>query len=74
VFQLGNLGDEVLLMNQTGVVDVVTYGDGAHPAAVACPLLAPPAHTLERYPHWRDSRVCPSDFRAWPFPSPGKLP
>ncbi len=74
VFQLGNLGDEVLLMNQTGVVDVVTYGDGAHPAAVACPLLAPPAHTLERYPYWRDSRVCPSDFRAWPFPSPGRLP
>jgi phosphatidylserine/phosphatidylglycerophosphate/cardiolipin synthase-like enzyme len=74
LFQLGNSGDEVLLRRGDWMVDVVTYGDGGYPGMVRCDLLVPPAHTLERHPYWNDTDVCPVDFRAWPFPSPGHLP
>ena len=74
LFQLGNGGDEVVLIRWDGLVDVVTYGAGFHSAVVGCPLLVPPARVLERVPYWADSDVCPVDFRAWPLPSPGKLP
>lgn len=74
VFQLGNSGDEVLLWREDTLIDVVAYGDGGHPAVVRCALLVPPARTLERYPYWDDTDVCPNDFRGWPFPSPGRLP
>lgn len=74
LFRLGNSGDEVLLIRWDGLVDVVTYGDGYHPAVAGCALLAPPARTLERYPYWRDTDSCPADFRAWAFASPGRLP
>ncbi len=73
IFQLGNSGDEVLLW-RIGLIDVVTYGDGYHSAVAGCPLLAPPARSLQRYPHWNDTDNCPNDFRAWPFPSPGRVP
>lgn len=73
IFQLGNSGDEVLLW-RVGLLDVVTYGDGYHSAVVGCPLLAPPARSLQRYPHWNDTDNCPNDFRGWPFPSPGRVP
>jgi len=74
LFQLGNSGDEVLLIRWDGLVDVVTYGDGYHPAVAGCALLTPPARSLERIPYWRDTDSCPADFRAWAFPSPGRLP
>ncbi len=74
LFQLGNAGDEVLLIRWDGLVDVVTYGTGYHSGVVGCPLLAAPARVLERVPYWRDSDVCPVDFRAWALPSPGRLP
>jgi phosphatidylserine/phosphatidylglycerophosphate/cardiolipin synthase-like enzyme len=74
LFQLGNSGDEVLLIRWDGIVDVVTYGDGGYPGVVGCALLVAPAQSLERYPYWNDTDVCPVDFRVWPFPSPGKLP
>ena len=74
LFRLGNSGDEVLLIRWDGLVDVVTYGDGYHSAVVGCPLLVPPARSLERYPYWRDTDDCAADFRAWAFPSPGRLP
>jgi phosphatidylserine/phosphatidylglycerophosphate/cardiolipin synthase-like enzyme len=74
LFQLGNGGDEVLLIRWDGLVDVVTYGAGYHAGVVGCGLLVAPARTLERRPYWRDSDSCPADFRAWAFPSPGSLP
>ncbi len=75
LFQLGNNGDEVLLRGPDGLmIDVVTYGNGAYPGVVGCPLLVDTARTLERFPYWIDTDVCPNDFRAWPFPSPGRLP
>lgn len=74
LFQLGNSGDEVILKRWDGLVDAVTYGDGYHSAVIGCGLLVPPARSLERFPYWNDSRFCPTDFRAWPFPSPGRLP
>ncbi len=74
LFQMGNSGDEVLLWRPDGLIDVIAYGDGGHPAVARCPLLTPPARVLERYPYWDDTDNCPHDFRAWPFPSPGRLP
>ena len=74
LFQLGNAGDEIVLIRWDGLVDVVTYGAGYHSAVVGCPLLVAPARVLERVPYWADSDVCPVDFRAWALPSPGELP
>lgn len=74
LLQLGNSGDEVVLRRGLDVVDVVVYGDGAFGSLAACPLLAAPDRTLERFPYWRDTGSCPADFRGWPFPSPGQLP
>ena len=73
LFQLGNTGDEVLLIRWDGLVDVVTYGAGYHSGVVGCGLVVAPARTLERRPYWRDTDSCPADFRAWPFPSPGAV-
>ncbi len=74
LFQLGNAGDEVLLIRWDGLVDVVTYGAGYHPAVAGCGLLVAPARVLERVPYWRDTNNCPVDFRPWAFASPGRLP
>jgi phosphatidylserine/phosphatidylglycerophosphate/cardiolipin synthase-like enzyme len=74
LFQLGNSGDEVILWRGSEVIDVVPSGDGGYPGVGGCPLLVPPARTLERYPYWDDTNDCGRDFRAWPFPSPGRLP
>lgn len=73
LFQLANSGDEVLLW-RIGLLDVVTYGDGYHSAVVGCPLLVPPARSLQRDPYWDDTDNCPRDFRGWPFSSPGRVP
>ena len=72
LFQLGNAGDEVMLIRWDGLVDVVTYGSGYHGGVAGCGLLVAPQRTLERRPYWRDSDSCPADFRAWAFPSPGR--
>ncbi len=73
--RLGNQGDEVILRGALDeVVDVVTYGSGHFPGQAACPLLSGTNHSLERFPYWRDADDCPSDFRDWPFPSPGTTP
>lgn len=74
LFQLGNSGDEIILRAPDGREDVVTYGDGGYPGIGGCPLLVPPNRVLERYPYWLDSNNCLTDFRGWPFPSPGELP
>ncbi len=74
IFQLGNSGDEVVLWQGSEIIEVVTYGDGGYPGNVRCELLVAPARTLERFPYWDDTDDCPSDFRGWPFPSPGRLP
>ncbi|MCW5862146.1 MAG: lamin tail domain-containing protein [Anaerolineae bacterium] len=73
LFQLGNAGDEVVVIRWDGLVDVVTYGDGYHSGVVGCGLLVAPARTLERRPYWRDTDSCPTDFRDWPFASPGSV-
>ena len=73
--KLGNLGDEVILRDPTDqVIDVLVYGAGAFPGNTACPLLASPNHSLERFPYWIDTDNCTSDFRDWPFANPGQTP
>jgi cardiolipin synthase len=73
--QLGNSGDELLLRNPAGQpVDILTYGDSLYPGLQPCNLVAGPAHSLERYPYWRDTNDCLANFRDWPFPNPGSLP
>lgn len=73
--QLGNQGDEVLLLDPNNqLVDIVVYGNGYYPGVTPCPLLGAPGRSLERYPYWRTTGHCPTDFREWPFPNPGNLP
>jgi len=72
---LGNLGDEVLLLDSGDrALDVVVYGDGAYPGVVPHPGGIYHSHSLERYPIWLDTDDCSNDFRDWPYPSPGDLP
>ncbi|MFO7538295.1 MAG: lamin tail domain-containing protein [Chloroflexota bacterium] len=73
--QLGNQGDEVLLLDANNqLVDILVYGNGSYPGITPCPLVAAPGRSLERYPYWRHTGYCPTDFREWPFPNPGSLP
>jgi hypothetical protein len=73
--QLGNQGDEVLLLDANNqLVDIVVYGNGYYPGVTPCPLVAAPGRSLERYPYWRNTGYCSDDFREWPFPNPGTLP
>lgn len=73
--QLANQGDEVILRNAAGeVIDVVVYGAGYYPGVEACQLISAPQRSLERYPYWRHTGHCATDFREWPFPNPGSLP
>ena len=75
ILQMGNGGDEVLLRSPVGiVVDAVTFGMGAYPGVVSCPLVEVAGSSIERIPYWQDSDDCGADFRSWPFPSPGILP
>ncbi len=77
-FQLGNQADEVLLWRGSQVVDLVAWGDKGDkedlPGVARCPSLEFPNRSLERYPWWDDTDVCPHDFRPWPYPSPGRVP
>lgn len=73
--QLSNSGDEVILRDEANQpVDIVVYGSGNYPGLTACSLLPTFGYSLERYPYWRDTNHCPSDFRPWAFPNPGFLP
>jgi cardiolipin synthase A/B len=73
--QLANHGDEVILRNAAGeLIDVVVYGAGYYPGVEPCPLVSGPQRSLERYPYWRHTGHCPTDFREWAFPNPGSLP
>lgn len=75
LLQLGNMGDEVILLGPEGeVVDVVTYGTGSYPGVTGCALVPSFNQSLERFPYWRDTNDCALDFRPWPFPNPGALP
>lgn len=75
LLQLANHGDEVLLMDPDyNLIDIVVYGAGYYPGVVPCDLVSAPQRSLERYPYWRNTGHCPTDFREWPFPNPGQLP
>jgi hypothetical protein len=75
LLQLGNSGDEIILLGPGGEpVDVVAYGVGNYPGVVSCALVPAFNQSLERFPYWRDTTDCTVDFRAWPFPNPGQLP
>jgi uncharacterized protein YlzI (FlbEa/FlbD family) len=75
ILQLGNSGDEIILRDRAdNVIDATAYGDGVIEGMESCSLVVVPGRSLERYPYWRDSDSCPSDFRNWTLPSPGKLP
>lgn len=73
--QLANKGDEIILRNQQNIiVDIVTYGDSIYAATQPCLATTTSNRSLERFPYWRDSNNCQSDFRDWPFPNPKALP
>ncbi len=75
ILRLGNSGDEVYLLDPTGlIVDAIAYGTGKVSGLPSCPVVLSSGRTLERYPYWRDTDDCPADFRDWPFPNPGALP
>lgn len=75
LLQLGNMGDEIILLGPNGEpVDVVAYGVGSYPGVVSCALVPAFNQSLERFPYWRDTDDCAVDFRPWPFPNPGVLP
>jgi hypothetical protein len=68
---LGNLGDEVVLLDAGDVaVDVVTYGAGSYPGVVPHAVVAP-GHALERWPRGWDTDDCAVDFREQTAPGPG---
>lgn len=73
--RLGNTGDEVILRDAVGqMVDVIVYGDGMYGTRQPCSLAIFWGASLERDPYWRDTAVCPADFKEQPFPTPNKLP
>jgi hypothetical protein len=73
-FALGNLGDEVLLLNPTGTpVDVLVYGKGHFPGTIAHPGLSTSGHSLERRPASHDTDDCSVDFFDQFPPTPGKV-
>jgi hypothetical protein len=72
---LANGGDEVLLLDGSNrAVDVLVYGGGSYPGVVPHPGGIAYGHSLERDPIWWDTDDCSTDFRDWPYPSPGELP
>ncbi|MEI2609694.1 MAG: phospholipase D-like domain-containing protein [Candidatus Promineifilaceae bacterium] len=75
IIQLSNTGDELILRSANDqTVDALAYGTGTFPGLISCPLVSTTNHSLERYPYWRDTNNCPTDFRDWAFPNPGALP
>jgi len=73
--KLGNTGDEVILRDAVGqMVDVMVYGDGVYGNMQPCSLVTFWGASLEREPYWRDTDICPTDFREQPFPTPNELP
>jgi hypothetical protein len=73
--ELRNVGDEVLLLDgQNRPVDVVVYGDAAHPGITPHPGVTLSGHSLEQYPPFQDTDDCSQDLSDWPFPHPGEVP
>jgi hypothetical protein len=71
-FALGNLGDEVLLLDPNGApIDVLAYGDGHFPGTLPHPGLSTSDHSLERRPAARDTDDCSVDFFDRYPPTPG---
>jgi hypothetical protein len=71
-FQLGNQGDEVLLRDKLDhLIDGAAFGVGAIPGHISCPLAPTSGRSLERYPYWRDTDDCNSDFLNYSSPTPG---
>ncbi len=67
--QLGNSGDEVLLLGpDDGVVDALSWGTSSVFLSPPAPDV-PEGHSLERYPPWMDSDSA-SDWRDQSAPSP----
>ena len=72
-FTLGNVGDQVLLLDeQARPVDVLVWGEATYPNVVAHPGFETGGHSLERSPIWRDTDDCSVDFWERPFPNPGE--
>ncbi len=75
ILQLANEGDEVIIRDPSGqIVEAIAYGAGQLPDSISCSLNTIAGSVLERYPPWRDTDECPTDFREWPFPNPGTIP
>jgi hypothetical protein len=72
---LGNLGDEVLLLDAAGAaVDVVTYAAGDYPGVIPHPGVSAQGRSLERRPPKQDTDDCSQDFFERYPPTPGTLP
>jgi hypothetical protein len=69
---LGNVGDEVLLLDAAQTpVDVVTWGAGSYPGVVPHPGVVGQGHSLERRPPREDTDDCSRDFFDRYPPTPG---
>jgi hypothetical protein len=73
--QLANQGDEVIVRDPfEQIVDAIAYGAGQLLGEASCTLTTIAGAVIERYPPWKDTGKCPSDFREWPFANPGTVP
>jgi hypothetical protein len=73
---LGNDGDEVLLLDETGhVVDVVVYGSGVYPGVISFGDVSGVynGQSLERWPASRDWNDCRVGVRVRFEPDPGSV-
>jgi hypothetical protein len=71
---LGNLGDEVLLLDsKASPVDVLVYGTGHYPGTFPHPGVGTSGHSLERRPAAHDTDDCSLDFFDRYPPAPGTV-
>ena len=74
-WQLGNTGDQVLLLRPSGLPsDIVVWGTATYPGIISHTGAETWTHTLERHPAAYDTNNCALDFRDRYPPSPGELP
>jgi uncharacterized repeat protein (TIGR01451 family) len=73
-FALGNAGDEVILLDGSGVpVDALVYGTGSYPDVLPHPGVTKAGHSLERRPANADTDDCARDFSDRYPPDPGAV-
>ncbi len=72
---LGNVGDEVVLLGPDNArVDGVSWGTGVLAGQSSYGGTLPGGHTLQRWPHDRDTDMGTDNWRDQPIPSVGLVP